>query len=364
MACNEFMLLVFILLITRSNATISMPPGCECLIGGKELSHGCQEFDCKSSSTKNTIHSNENSPQTLVEYIQYSLRSILSLQIDNSAVKGVFFKNPKISESIQNQEAGFNRFQRRAADESTETYSSSNYSPPGYVVSQPIRVAQKVNDSVIESMFGFSPPTSRIEGKCDSELVPYIVGFRDDVLSTCALLLNVTDLEELCQTSPLDWWEQENSLVGIFANADVNDTNHWLDIKKIESKSSQVWNADSKSCHGMTSSVRYVFYWTYAGSINNPQAKILHATATEVDSESIVYDADDVTQLQQFIFSSTVHWVYVKSEQDPLSLPPPKWIFAVPDDFFYPFGTSSASGKYRCAILVTTLAAFTYLYQS
>jgi hypothetical protein len=298
-----------------------------------------------------------------MEYIQYSLRSILSLERDNSAVKGVFFKNPKIFKTLENEESGFNRLQQKVLDEADENY-SFQFASPGYKSGQSIRVAQMINGSLVDSLVGFLPPTSREEGICDSALIPYIVGFRDDILSSCTLSLNASGLEELCQSSSNDWWKQEYSFIGIFANADEKDIEHWLQTEKIASNSSRIWNDDTKTCHGMISSLRYIFYWTYAGSVDNPQAKILHVTETLVDSESLVHDFEDLAQEKEFIFSSTIHWVYVKSEKDPLSLPPPKWIFAVPDDFYYPFGTSSAFGrKNRYGIYSIIFTLFTYLYQ-
>lgn len=337
----KYILLGCIAVTTISNASIRiMPPGCECLSGNIDSIHTCQEFDCKSSSmTTNNVQFSDYYPETLLEYIQYSLRSILSLKRDNSPVKGVFFKNPQISKTILNDESGFNRLQQQNTDVADERQSSSlQYTPPGYKFSQPIRAAKKVNDSLVESTIGFYPPTSRKDWNCDSDLEPFIVGFRDDILSSCILSLNVSGLEELCQSSSHDWWKQEHSFIGIFANADEKDIEQWIQTEKIASNStSRIWQNDTKTCHGMISSLRYIFYWTYAGSVDNPQAKILHVTETVVDSENLIHSNEDVTQEQQFIFSSTIHWVYVKSEQDPLRLPPPKWIFAVPDDFFHPW---------------------------
>lgn len=77
-----------------------------------------------------------------------------------------------------------------------------------------------------------------------------------------------------------NWLIQDLDMVGIFGNADPADTSQWLPISDSISSpaykaKSRIWNPTHRTCNGLISGMSYRIHWTYAGSVTNPQAKIL-----------------------------------------------------------------------------------------
>ena len=52
------------------------------------------------------------------------------------------------------------------------------------------------------------------------------------------------------------------------------------------------------------------------------------------------------TRSQKHHFTTTVSWVFIRSESEILKLPPPNLLFTLPDDVFYPFQFSSGPAMY------------------
>jgi hypothetical protein len=76
------------------------------------------------------------------------------------------------------------------------------------------------------------------------------------------------------------WLIQDQDVIGIYDSANSDEPQEWLTISSsLDDPNfigrSRVWNPSKKSCEGMTTTLRYRFFWTYGGSLHNPQAKII-----------------------------------------------------------------------------------------
>ncbi len=105
---------------------------------------------------------------------------------------------------------------------------------------------------------------------------------KDDLEDFCVSLNN----EYLKRTGPDEqlfvptWFIQNQDMIGIYVDSNPNKTEDWIAITSDMDNpgfvgKSRVWNTIQKQCTGMATAVRYRFYWTYSGQIDNPQAKIL-----------------------------------------------------------------------------------------
>ena len=76
------------------------------------------------------------------------------------------------------------------------------------------------------------------------------------------------------------WLQTDQDLLGIFGNADPLDKRQWIKIESaldnpsFSIKSRSFLEAENR-CIGLSSKLRYEILWTYVGTKQNPQAKIL-----------------------------------------------------------------------------------------
>ena len=125
-----------------------------------------------------------------------------------------------------------------------------------------------------------------------------MVGFGEDITVSCTTPFDKTELENFCVSLDHNYlikkgpgpnhhflpkWlsHQDQDFIGTYSNANPDKmVEEWsrissdLDAPDFIGKS-RVWNPTMKRCEGMTTMLRYRFFWTYEGSLYNPQAKIL-----------------------------------------------------------------------------------------
>ena len=91
------------------------------------------------------------------------------------------------------------------------------------------------------------------------------------------------------------WLMQDLDLVGIFGNADPADISQWLEISNSMANpsykaKSRIWNPTYSRCSGLISGLAYRIYWTYTGSVANPQAKIIrYVPIKEIQSSISIF---------------------------------------------------------------------------
>jgi hypothetical protein len=109
----------------------------------------------------------------------------------------------------------------------------------------------------------------------------------------CSLTLNRSELESFCtdtnhlyyNTYELSensairvprWFATDVNYIGIFGNADPLDHNQWVRInEQTYGGINQTWLSSRSSCIGLYSQLDYRIWWTFVGSKDHPQAKIL-----------------------------------------------------------------------------------------
>jgi hypothetical protein len=200
--------------------------------------------------------------------------------------------------------------------------------------------------------------------------------FGEDASVGCTLSLSREELHRLCSDETHPWlqklkpegstteifvplWlihdtsEKENfrlhdDYVGIFANADTTEESHWIRINLPHSRSpihhykSRLWNHSDSSCSGLITGLSYDINWTFAGSIWNPQAKIMSINVNYQDEITLRHagwnhTSNDHYEKQNHWFqSSTVTWTFVDSRLD-IAHHSPSNFFKIPNDIFYPF---------------------------
>jgi hypothetical protein len=149
-------------------------------------------------------------------------------------------------------------------------------------------------------------------------------------------------------TTPLlipKWLAQDIDMVGIFGNADPADISQWQSLINLATEEdfkvkSRIWNPTQKRCSGIITGVKYRFFWSYVGSVSNPQAKIIRVEE-EYDGNLPLTHLINPEKEQRHSFTTTITWAFVESEEKALKLPPPNLLFSVPDDIFYPFSYSA-----------------------
>lgn len=178
----------------------------------------------------------------------------------------------------------------------------------------------------------------------------------------CTISLTRTELQDLCtsQTHPFlskrqvasdymyipKWLINEVDLIGIYGNADPLQQSHWLPIvspiDQLDFKAkSRAWLPSQSRCDGLATNLRFRILWTYSGRTNNPQAKIISATK-EYDEGTPLIHRFKFSNTQEFPFTTTVTWIFIKPEHEVVKNPLPT-LLTVPNDVFYPFQMSSSS---------------------
>jgi hypothetical protein len=114
----------------------------------------------------------------------------------------------------------------------------------------------------------------------------------------CSLSMTRGELESLCisddhpyfipskvmdnYTSQVPRWFATNvDTVGIFGNADPLDQNQWVRVRIQSSTYSdnrnvhRTWISSRGECLGLATELNYRIWWTFVGSTDQPQAKIM-----------------------------------------------------------------------------------------
>ncbi len=85
------------------------------------------------------------------------------------------------------------------------------------------------------------------------------------------------------------WLIEDKDAIGIYANANPDKHADWVNITSdIDSLNfigkSRAWNPAQKRCDGIMTTLQYHLFWTYDGSLHNPQAKIIRCVTIHLDS--------------------------------------------------------------------------------
>lgn len=137
------------------------------------------------------------------------------------------------------------------------------------------------------------------------------------------------------------WLEANQTLLGIFGNADPLDKRQWVEIESHTFTRSRSFFEAENRCIGMPSRLRYDILWTYVGNVDDPQAKILSAKKSFEEGLTLQHTLPP-NETQPFSFVTTVSWSFLQPEYKLVKSPHPLGLFSVPYDVFYPFQKQKA----------------------
>mmetsp|Transcript_27905 Transcript_27905/g.41133 ORF Transcript_27905/g.41133 Transcript_27905/m.41133 type:complete len:450 (+) Transcript_27905:567-1916(+) len=237
---------------------------------------------------------------------------------------------------------------------------------PGYLFGAPTVGGKSPSQNGTDAAYveaqvkGFTVMDTGVGGQCDSvSTTGTVVGFGHDMYVSCMKELTRAELKELCIStinSDLSaksigsdtmyvprWLMTDQDLIGIFGNADPLDRSQWIRIHSLldddpanAAVRSRVWLPSEGRCDGLLTKLQFHVLWTYVGSVDNPQAKIISAQKNYDESTSLKHVLWP-TQSQKFEFVTTVTWTFARPDDAFVKPPPPTLLFSVPHDVFYPF---------------------------
>eukprot|EP00618_Florenciella_parvula_P017385 CAMPEP_0119503752 /NCGR_PEP_ID=MMETSP1344-20130328/24819_1 /TAXON_ID=236787 /ORGANISM="Florenciella parvula, Strain CCMP2471" /LENGTH=703 /DNA_ID=CAMNT_0007540073 /DNA_START=55 /DNA_END=2166 /DNA_ORIENTATION=- len=268
---------------------------------------------------------------------------------------------------------------------------------PGYIMGLPLLGATRdyaagETDTMTARVPGMEVIGSATDGTCPnvtrSGLDTQTINFGQDMMTGCMLTLTKEELATMCDgtaTSPYITLNERvlastgkslyvptflnitDTHVGMFGNADPLDTTQWLELD-IGTTDEGTWDEATMTCSPMITSLNYKFLVAYVGSVDNPQAKVISASAS-YGREPVVFSAeggDGVTQ--NVMLSTTVSFITYKGTESKAYAPPaPPILFTMPYDVFYPFSINSAAGtrvSYVVVALLVTLTSAALLVQA
>ena len=170
------------------------------------------------------------------------------------------------------------------------------------------------------------------------------VTFGDSTTFGCTLTLTEAQLETYCtDKTQLANFGFTPTYVGAFGNADPLQTAEWVEVEKsVPAALSTVWQASSRSCSGIAVGLNVEFLTGEVGEVGNPQSKIIAARA-QYATDTWTFKSRSSTQ--KFTIQSTVSFVPKAATDTKEYVPPaPPVLPELPNDLFYPFTLSPASG--------------------
>ena len=159
---------------------------------------------------------------------------------------------------------------------------------PGYVTGLPVLGGIEIgsgSSAVISAQrSGMTIPAFTPTGSCTLGLDAVSVEFGVDLRGGCSLLLTRSELQTMCSGSgPYmngdlpSFWSINTTHVGIFGNADPQDSTQWLALDNVVSAANYLWDDATSTCNDFYATIDYKFLTADVGSTGNPQQKIIAA---------------------------------------------------------------------------------------
>ena len=168
------------------------------------------------------------------------------------------------------------------------------------------------------------------------------------------------DLKELCTatTSPFitlhnfndrpsyvpSWFTSVDRLkIGKYANSNLSDPEHWLEISIEDFAFSRQWIESKRLCSGIPTSLHMKFLWSHIGHMSSPQP-IIRGVSASFKSSHLRHTSKYQNELKDFMFTTTVSWVQEDDYEQKKYIPPhDPFLFKLPSDSFYPFESTTSA---------------------
>jgi len=254
---------------------------------------------------------------------------------------------------------------------------------PGYMFEKPViggrLVTNQTEGGVTKQAIELEPrpehwftlPSAGTDGTCwTGEKTPVLFGV--DVRSGCSSTVdsrNVTESCQLLQISAADFLLSGiPEYVATFGNPNVSVISDWVpvlwDNKTLRTEVTDSFNVDDYVCSGVLTSVNIEIAYSLAGSIANPQPRIVGVLCkpgalTDVHLNYVTEPLADFTQHVPLYASVT----FIDVTKPPLDryAKLPKIDVHLPNDFFYPFlnGVECALPSLIILVICQLLCLFT-----
>jgi hypothetical protein len=187
--------------------------------------------------------------------------------------------------------------------------------------------------------------------------------FGQDSKFSCYLPLNVAQLQALCQSLPAaavrPYFGNVSTSLGVWGNSDYLLTNQWI-TAELPVGAQGVWNAATRTCAGLTTTMNLEVATIDAGAFSNPQTRIL-AAKYSYTSSTWRFTHSDPTVAQLFPVFAAVSFIHLPAAGASYYTPgAPPLLPKFPYDLLYPLyienaavGQSSLSASW---MVVVTLA--------
>lgn len=190
--------------------------------------------------------------------------------------------------------------------------------------------------------------------------LPLAVLFGEDMTASCALKLDVTQLQALCVASStvqsyiglgvinaslLSGGEYAAPThVGMLGNSDPWKVWQWSAVQKGSAPGAASWDSVHQTCTGITTGIDVEFLVAAIGAASNPQYKIV-ASRTRYATDNWAYSREDVRTSspalpQTFMLRSTVTFTEYTVDDTTVFAAAPPVIPKIPSDLWYPFQTA------------------------
>lgn len=183
--------------------------------------------------------------------------------------------------------------------------------------------------------------------------------FGQDAKFACYLPLTVAQLQMLCESAPAlavrPYFGNVSTSLGVWGSSDFLHTNEWVTVD-LPVGAQGVWNAATRTCAGLTTSLNLEVATIDAGAFKNPQTRILAAKYTFAPATWRFTHAD-ATASQLFPVFAAVSFIHLPatgaSDYTP-SAPPllPKF----PSDLLYPLYIENSARTATSGVTTTIVA--------
>lgn len=216
---------------------------------------------------------------------------------------------------------------------------------PGYLVGKPILAAFMMKDktNLTQNLNGYPIMTHSNRGFCDLNSNKESIKFGINVKSGCLLRFTNKEEENLCesiQKTIVKLLEPEPYLdyIGVFGNSSSQVLSDWTRILDVDNTSSETLNENL--CPILVTGISLHFYYIYAGSANQPQAKIVGLVKRYHTQTDVIVKCHTIRAYCNDLFteiSTSVTFYDITKPSRPDYAPPPVFKIQLPSDFFYPF---------------------------